>query len=369
MRAAIVLAVVAGVYVLVHFLFRYVAPFVFAFILSMMFAPVVRFTHRKLKIPKSVGTAAVIAFFLALFGFLTYLAVHRIQYEIRAFLDNDEQYIAWIRDFSGGLIRKYNELIGMAPVELVSYIENAAGGLITGLAGFFSDGLKQGVARAVPFLGGALLTFIVFVLSTFFMTKDREKLGEAMRSVLPEWLIRGYEAVKNGLIAAVVGYIKAQLTIMSVITTLCVAGYFIIGFPYALIFGLVTGIIDALPVFGAGAVLWPLAALCLLLGDYGMALALMCVYLVVFLTRQALEPKVLGGNIGVHPLLMLLSIYCGIKLYGVLGFFIGPMVVVMLKLAFSPKPGPAEPSAPEPAEPSSDESDPPGGVPSDLSAE
>ena len=94
-------------------------------------------------------------------------------------------------------------------------------------------------------------------------------------------------------------------------------------------------IIDALPILGAGAILLPWVVLAILLGDFKLAVGILIVYFIVLSVRQMLEPKLISENIGVHPLITLISMYSGFKILGVSGFLVGPVVMIILKNVFS----------------------------------
>ena len=124
-------------------------------------------------------------------------------------------------------------------------------------------------------------------------------------------------------------YLKAQGEIMLVVGLVCVLGLWILGNPHFLLWGLLIGFLDALPVLGVGIVLIPWALLWLIRGNYWLALGYLILFLVADLVRQFLEPKILGKEIGLHPALMLASVYGGIFLYGVAGFVLGPVTVLI----------------------------------------
>ena len=94
-------------------------------------------------------------------------------------------------------------------------------------------------------------------------------------------------------------------------------------------------IVDALPILGAGAILLPWVIISIILGNYKLALGLLIIYLLVLSVRQMLEPKLISENIGVHPLITLISMYSGFKILGVIGFLVGPVVMIILKNVFS----------------------------------
>ena len=94
-------------------------------------------------------------------------------------------------------------------------------------------------------------------------------------------------------------------------------------------------IIDALPILGAGTILIPWAVISFALSDIKLGIALIIIYLFVLSVRQMLEPKLVSQNLGVHPLITLISMYSGFKIFGVIGFLVGPVVMIILKNVFS----------------------------------
>ena len=125
-------------------------------------------------------------------------------------------------------------------------------------------------------------------------------------------------------------YLKAHLSIMGIITTVCIGGFFLLRIPYAFGIGLAVGVFDALPFFGTGTVLVPWALLDFLLGNYGNAAGCLAIYVVCSLIRQLLEPKLVGKRLGVPPLAVLASIYIGIQIYGGMGLVMGPVSALLL---------------------------------------
>ena len=100
---------------------------------------------------------------------------------------------------------------------------------------------------------------------------------------------------------------------------------------YALLLAALIAAVDALPVFGVGTVLLPWAAVALLRGETAAGLGLLLTYGAASLTRTALEPRFLGRQIGLSPLLTLASMYAGFRLYGILGMILLPVAVILAK--------------------------------------
>ena len=126
-------------------------------------------------------------------------------------------------------------------------------------------------------------------------------------------------------------YVKTQLIIMTLTCIICSAGLYFMGNPYALLLGVLIGIIDALPVLGTGTVFIPWCIILLIMGKYSSAVAILVIYLVAYYTRELLEPKLMGAGFGVSPVLMLVSLYVGLILFGISGVITGPVAVILIR--------------------------------------
>ena len=139
------------------------------------------------------------------------------------------------------------------------------------------------------------------------------------------------------ILQCVKGWIRAQFRIMAVISLECAAGYYLLHIPGFPLWALLTGIIDALPVFGTGTVFLPWILILLLLQESAFALWLGLLYLITWLTRELLEPKLLGDGLGLLPVCFLMSVIAGLKLFGPLGFFSGPFGVLLIRELWTEK--------------------------------
>lgn len=127
------------------------------------------------------------------------------------------------------------------------------------------------------------------------------------------------------------GWIKAQFRIMLIVSAECAAGYYLLDIPGFPFWAVLTGFVDALPVFGTGTVFFPWILIVLLEGQYSLALWLGLLYVVTWLTRELLEPKLLGDGLGLLPICFLMSVIIGLQLFGALGLFSGPFGVLFVR--------------------------------------
>ena len=132
-------------------------------------------------------------------------------------------------------------------------------------------------------------------------------------------------------------YIKAQALILLVIMGTACALLWLGRVKNALVLGFFAGILDALPFIGTGIILIPTALWQLVNGRPGLALWCLAVYMVCMGEREFLEPKLMGKRTGIYPVFMLLSVYAGVKLFGLSGILKGPLSLVVLLELFGRK--------------------------------
>ena len=118
---------------------------------------------------------------------------------------------------------------------------------------------------------------------------------------------------------------------MGIIAALCSIALFLIGNPYTLIFGIAMALFDAFPVLGLGLILGPWILIELLTKDFFSAAVLGTLFVVCQLIREFLEPKLLGGKLGIPPIYSMIAMYLGVQLFGIWGFFLGPLGFVILR--------------------------------------
>ena len=101
---------------------------------------------------------------------------------------------------------------------------------------------------------------------------------------------------------------------------------------YIFVIAILTAIIDIVPVLGTGTVLIPWAVVSLLNANYPMAIGLIIIYACITVIRQIIEPKLVAAQLGIPAFLTIVSMFIGSQIFGVIGIFILPITIVMLKL-------------------------------------
>lgn len=181
-----------------------------------------------------------------------------------------------------------------------------------------------GLVRALP---GKLFTFCVTLLATYYAASDWHRLRRSLLLLLPKQLQAKAPELAVRLKEGAMGWLKAQGVLMALSFLILLAGFFLLGIPGAVIAALLIAAADALPFLGTGLILLPWAALSLLQGNGAQAAGLAVIWLIATFTRTALEPRLLGKEAGVSPLLTLFVLYAGLKLVGVAGLICAPVLL------------------------------------------
>ena len=177
-----------------------------------------------------------------------------------------------------------------------------------------------------------LAQVLVTIVSALLMLSEFDELKKKAGRVADRLFHVGF-----GLTLREVGwtYVKAQMIIIGTITGMCVLGLLVAGERYWLPVGVAIGICDALPFLGTGICFLPWALWRLLCGRYVSALWFAALYMITSFTRQSLEPRLIGRKIGVPPLMVLISVYAGVKVYSKGGFILGPVSAFLIWQLYS----------------------------------
>lgn len=184
------------------------------------------------------------------------------------------------------------------------------------------------LADTMPSVLACLFGVFLYFISVLLFARDWERFHR-MLGHLP-FFAPVHRAGKR-ITQSLKGWVRAQFKIMFVICVQCAVGYYFLQIPAFLFWAVVTGIVDALPVFGTGTIFLPWLLVTALQGNYTFAIWLGLLYLVTWLTRELLEPKLLGDGLGLLPVCFLMSVIVGLHLFGPVGLFSGPFGVLLVK--------------------------------------
>ena len=335
------LASIGLVVLLIAFFFTkvigYVAPFLVALLITFIIEKPVQLLSKKLKLPRGLAVAIVLLLFVTLFGGAIIFVFYKLISELwRLVQEISRLDIQPVIDFLRNILERGQSWYFNLPEGLANTIEQTINSNIRNITQIFSNISSKLMAAAtymaefVVSLPQVLIFIVISLAATYFMSRDRNKIAEFVyKQIPPSWASR-LRFIKDDMILALVGFLKAQIVLMSITFFELLIGYLILDVKYAFFFALLTAVVDILPVLGTGTILIPAAIFYFISGNLAKGFGFLILYLTITAIRQAIEPRIVGKSLGLHPLVTLMSMYIGLRLFGVIGIFLGPIVVIII---------------------------------------
>lgn len=317
----------AAVYLAFRFLLPMFLPFCVAGLLAMLLYPAARLLHRGLRLPIFASGALVLLLFLGTVVLGIFYLGRALVAQLVAFFQNFTIYEAYLAERVDGICNGCDRIFRLEEGTVMGVLESAMTVLVERVQ---SDILPALTAKTLRFAAGTAAIFgvvLIVLVSTLLMIKDMEEYRDGLRR-LKEYPVPG--KILSGLTGGGAAYLKTQLILLLVIAAILSIGFFLLRNPYALVFGLGIAVFDAFPVLGSGLILVPWAILRLLAGDYFQAIVLFILYLICQVIREVVEPKLLGGKLGIRPVVSMMSIYVGVHLFGIPGVVLGPLGLIII---------------------------------------
>lgn len=314
----------------------YFAPFVIGWIIAMIANPLVRFMEKKIKIVRKHSSAIIIVLvILAVIGAIYGLAYFLIT-QISSLMSDLPDMLLSVQQLFENASDRFMKLYEVLPVSVQGMIDQAIQSIQEAMSGFVSSIGASNIGGAASTVAKNVVEFalmaMITILSAYFFIKERENITTTVKKSLPESVIRNYNIIVDNFKMAFGGYFKAQFKIMAILTVIMFIGFEIMKVDYSFLFAFLIALLDFLPFFGTGAVLWPWAVIELFAANVPRAICIMVIYLICQIVRQVLQPKMVGDSIGISPFATLIFMFIGYKLYGAIGMILGiPIGMVVIK--------------------------------------
>lgn len=315
------------------FLLKVFAPFITAFIIAAPCQRIVGSLEKHLHLSRGISSAIISTLIVAAGTGIVLALSFQLFSQTKNLISALPAAIDSFKGQFSGMTDKFNGFkLSLAP-EVSAFIDKIAFNFSD-----YSQQLSQKITDTAISIAGSfastlpnlILFLIMFILGTFFFTKDYKLIINFLREIFPEKIVKLLITAKGFLTHAFSSYLKAQLILMLLTSVLITVCLWIIGKDYALLWGLVCGLVDALPFLGTAVVLLPWALASLTYGDTSSFVALIIIQVLVFVVRQIAEPKVVSRQIGIHPILTLISVYIGLRFFGIAGMIFAPMAALLL---------------------------------------
>ena len=313
---------------IVMFSLKYMMPFVIGFFVAFMMQPVIRKLTRRFREVRPVSLIVITLFYI-----VVALLVTLIGWVVVASFYKMAQHIPdYVTHTLIPLLREANARLELFLVRqddsLIQFINPLAERAITMIGNFAQDGSMWALAIVkdlVTKIPSLLIALIISITSSYFFVVDYGNISKQTLKILPVQYRTLLLNVRSSFKITVGQFLKGYgILIVMTYVELSIA-LLILRVPYALGLAAFIAVVDILPVLGVGTILIPWAVFAFILGDIGMGVGLLVTYGIILVVRNVVEPKVIGHQIGLHPLLTLMSMYLGMRLFGLLGLFALPI--------------------------------------------
>lgn len=319
-----------AVYIAIKFILPLLMPFVIGLIIAMTFRPSIDFLEKKFKIKRIIVSVVLLLLFYGVIGVIISFAGIRI--------------VVFVKDLVSKLPALYenailpalealtNDLVAYAPgIEI--YLENFMNDLSSSIVSTLKEASSTILSLITGFAGylpSLLISLVFTIVSSFFFTIDYYRMGN--------FIMKQFDGSKKDMVvrlkANVIGtlgkFVKAYASIISITFLELSIGFWILKIPTPFFFGFLVALVDILPILGTGGVLIPWAIVYFLLGKTNYGIGMLLLYIVITVVRQSIEPKIVGKQIGLHPIVTLLLMFVGVQLMGLLGLLLLPIIATIL---------------------------------------
>ena len=377
--------IIAFIVIIVKYALGVCLPFVAAFLVAVLLQRPKNYIVRKTPLKKGAASAILVLVTLAVIialvillgaslvnevkGFISYLG--SLVGEWRTYLDNIKNWlletaqslpkalrssaIESINDIYNSIVTKLSGETAEAAqaitdisqgtadaAQAADTAQNGGSSLLSSLFGSFSFSSLStpisGIVSKVTQIPSILIAAIMSIVACCFMTADYDRIKAFVKAQFPENkredLSRGKELLRSSL--GKMG--KAYGLIMLITFTEITAGLYVLKLlgifdsSFIILIAIATAIVDIIPILGTGTVVLPWAAYSLIVSNYKMAIGLIIIYAIITVIRQIIEPKLVAGQLGLSPVVTITAMYFGLKVFGVLGMIVTPLLIIMLKL-------------------------------------
>ncbi len=324
----ITVSVIAGF----KYVFPFVAPFVIAYAVAVMIEKPVNRLARVFKGRKMIASAVIVILFSAVLCVGIGLAAYFGLAEIKSFIKNYEYNMVTFRQTAARICFNMDGWLGLSDGQCLDFIcrcmekfeKTVDNGGVSQIMTKVVTISVPAVIKTITVTGSVIISFISVVYLAVVIDNVRDwKKENVFRMEI--------KAVSDSLYRLIHVYFKIEALILVINSILCIIALLIIKNPYAVVLGILIGIVDMLPVFGTGTVLLPWALFELVNKNVTSAAVLVSAYVVTYFVREIMESKCLGDKTGIPPFVMLMVIFLGIMIYGIMGFILGPVSYCIMK--------------------------------------
>lgn len=304
-------------------------PFIISYLLSKPLSRFTRWLHSKIRIPFGILTLFIVLLFVSAFIFIISFAVYQFATSLSGFSSHITTTIDSIQSLTSNLRDIEIDLPWLdQPLSLNDMILQGYNLIFESLSSITNSVVDtlMSIIKTIPIV---LFFFFFLFISLYFFIKDQDWVNEMLK--------KGYSKINSSFMLLLLkktketlfNYVKAQLILVSITFTISLIGLTILKIPFSPLIAFLIAFVDLIPMVGPAFVYMPWIGFTILISEYSTSFGLLVAYLVTTLTRQIIEPKIVSSKIGTHPLITIISMYTCYRIFGVFGFILGAILVML----------------------------------------
>lgn len=330
--------VIIGVYIGAKMAVFYM-PFLVAFVISLMIEPGIKYLMKKTKISRRMSSIII---FILVFSII----IGSVTWGIVSLISESTNLLQTLNLYIDKAYTQIQETIGKISIsrasisnDVTNLMQDASKEVLFKISTWITRFLTKlmSVITSIPTIA---IYVVITILSVYFVCTDRIYILDFMEHHMPRKWVQKIGVHIREITIKLGGYLKAEAILILVSFIISLVGLYIFKFvgmnvKYPLLIALGIGFVDALPILGSGSVMAPWAVMEALNGDIQLGVAIIVLWIIMSIVRQFLEPKIVSGKIGIHPIFTLIAMYTGFRVIGVMGMLVGPIVLIILKSVFA----------------------------------
>lgn len=313
------------VFLFFKYLFLIILPFLIAWAVAFLTRPLAKAINNRIKLPLGIirATLAVLISLAALVAIsLIIWALGAELWRLLSGIGEGEALRELIDEITsggilGGIFDSFGEAFGDIIFELIISVAKTLGTALTS------------VAAAIP---RVLIFILMTVIASVYFSLELEWVNGTVARLLPKNVLLWLSRFRRGFFSVGLSYIRAYLFLMLITFTVMLVGLVILRRPYALLLAFIIAALDCLPVIGVGTILLPWSLYELVFGETYVGVGLIVLFVLYEIVRQFAEPRIVGKNLGIHPIITLVLIYVGYSLFGIVGLLLVPVATVLVNI-------------------------------------
>ena len=322
------------IYVIFRYAVGYVAPFAIGFFIAMMLQSPITWLSKKTKLKPKISSVVVVAIFYCTIGLLLIIGIISLISNLISWIPQisdlyykfEPELMAWLDTVSDD-IQLLEPNIAQVVEGILDNFVDSLGTLVLEM----SSGALKGLSNFLASIPGYFVNLLFTIISTFFFATDYNNITGFLLKQLPERPAHLVREFKTHFGSVIFQFVKSYSLILAITFAELLVGFLILGVNNALIWAIVIAIFDILPIVGVGAALIPWAIIMLIGGNLPLGIGLLVLYLFIVVVRNVIEPKIVGSRVGLNPVVTLVSMFIGAKLFGIIGLFGLPICLSILK--------------------------------------